>query len=313
LGGTIDIGGVDIPAGAFDVGLGSAAAIGSLGGLKGMSSNPRDLGTTSRDIATQRSVGGKEIPSLGQAGKVVTSPTADKALTRVGGKDVSTTSGPTVTVQKRGSEYEPLASDVPAYVRQGKPEPSTTPVGKPTIKIRPGETMDQAVQRAKAEQEFSNFLKGQGGQKFGTPPAAQATSGPGQVPTIRLPSGKLSVDPARLSPSGQYNTQSKPNSEMDKIMQKWDKEQQSSLASSSMPKSSKSNTRPSKFLQSFGPDKMDEASRKKREQPEVKYDDKYDAMVARVKKLAGLGPMKTVYDPARRQYRNMPTAQQPKK
>jgi hypothetical protein len=29
--------------------------------------------------------------------------------------------------------------------------------------------------------------------------------------------------------------------------------------------------------------------------------------------LAGLGPMKTVYDPARRQYRNMPTAQQPKK
>lgn len=50
-----------------------------------------------------------------------------------------------------------------------------------------------------------------------------------------------------------------------------------------------------------------------RDPKEVDYDDEYDAMVARVKKLAGLGPMKTTYDPARRQYRNMPTAQQPKK
>lgn len=46
---------------------------------------------------------------------------------------------------------------------------------------------------------------------------------------------------------------------------------------------------------------------------EVDYDDEYDAMVARVKKLAGLGPMKTVYDPAKRVYRNIPTAVQPKK
>jgi hypothetical protein len=46
---------------------------------------------------------------------------------------------------------------------------------------------------------------------------------------------------------------------------------------------------------------------------EEKYGPEYDDMVARVKKLAGLGPMKTVYDPAKRQYRNMPTAQQPKK
>jgi hypothetical protein len=50
-----------------------------------------------------------------------------------------------------------------------------------------------------------------------------------------------------------------------------------------------------------------------RDPKEVDYDDEYDAMVARVKKLAGLGPMKTVYDPNRRVYRNMPTAQQPKK
>ena len=46
---------------------------------------------------------------------------------------------------------------------------------------------------------------------------------------------------------------------------------------------------------------------------EAEYGPEYDDMVARVKKLAGLGPMKTVYDPAKRQYRNMPTAQQPKK
>jgi len=57
----------------------------------------------------------------------------------------------------------------------------------------------------------------------------------------------------------------------------------------------------------------DGVSEAKKQPPEAKYDDEYDAMVARVKKLAGLGPMKTVYDPAKRQYRNMPTAQQPKK
>ena len=50
-----------------------------------------------------------------------------------------------------------------------------------------------------------------------------------------------------------------------------------------------------------------------RDPKEVDYDGEYDAMVARVKKLAGLGPLKTVYDPAKRQYRNMPTAVQPKK
>lgn len=65
------------------------------------------------------------------------------------------------------------------------------------------------------------------------------------------------------------------------------------------------------------PDRTTEGEQQKgadyRDPKEVDYDDEYDAMVARVKKLAGLGPMKTVYDPAKRQYRNMPTAQQPKK
>jgi hypothetical protein len=39
--------------------------------------------------------------------------------------------------------------------------------------------------------------------------------------------------------------------------------------------------------------------------------DAFDAAMSRLKKLAGAGPMKTVWDPTRRQYRNMPTAVQP--
>ena len=41
--------------------------------------------------------------------------------------------------------------------------------------------------------------------------------------------------------------------------------------------------------------------------------DKFDAAMARLKQLAGAGPLKTVYDPQKRVYRNVPTAQQPKK
>jgi hypothetical protein len=41
--------------------------------------------------------------------------------------------------------------------------------------------------------------------------------------------------------------------------------------------------------------------------------DKFDDALARMKKLAGSGPLKTVYDPARRVYKNVPTAVQPKK
>jgi LysM repeat protein len=43
-----------------------------------------------------------------------------------------------------------------------------------------------------------------------------------------------------------------------------------------------------------------------------RYDpDEFDAMMSRLKKLAGAGPLKTVYDPARRVYKNVPTAVQP--
>jgi len=41
--------------------------------------------------------------------------------------------------------------------------------------------------------------------------------------------------------------------------------------------------------------------------------DKFDAAMARLKQLAGAGPLKTVYDKEKRVYRNIPTAVQPKK
>jgi hypothetical protein len=57
------------------------------------------------------------------------------------------------------------------------------------------------------------------------------------------------------------------------------------------------------------PGEMDEANDQK---IGGRYDaDDFDDMVARLKKLAGAGPMRTVYDPDRRVYRNMPTAVQP--
>jgi hypothetical protein len=57
---------------------------------------------------------------------------------------------------------------------------------------------------------------------------------------------------------------------------------------------------------------MAEGNRKS-EPPEADYSDDYQDMVKRVKKLAGLGPLKTQYDPNKRVYRNMPTAVQPRK
>ena len=60
--------------------------------------------------------------------------------------------------------------------------------------------------------------------------------------------------------------------------------------------------------------KLKEQSRKKRKEPEVDYDAiDHDKSVARLRHLAGIGPMKTVWDPARRVYKNVPTAVQPKR
>ena len=57
---------------------------------------------------------------------------------------------------------------------------------------------------------------------------------------------------------------------------------------------------------------MAEGNRKP-EPPEADYGADYQDMVSRVKKLAGLGPLKTVYDPQKRVYKNVPVAVQPKK
>ena len=57
------------------------------------------------------------------------------------------------------------------------------------------------------------------------------------------------------------------------------------------------------------PGEIDEANKEKiggRHDPQD-----FDDMVLRLKKLAGAGPMKTVYDPNTRRYKNMPTAVQP--
>jgi hypothetical protein len=74
----------------------------------------------------------------------------------------------------------------------------------------------------------------------------------------------------------------------------------------------RSSMNPNSYRQRFGEQGMAEGN-KKSEPPEADYGADYQDMVARVKKLAGLGPMKTVYDPAKRVYRNVPTAVQPPK
>jgi len=63
------------------------------------------------------------------------------------------------------------------------------------------------------------------------------------------------------------------------------------------------------YVRSIGAPAMAETSNEKiagRYEP-----DEFDAMMSRLKKLAGAGPLKTVYDPARRVYKNVPTAVQP--
>jgi hypothetical protein len=249
----------------------------------------RPMPNQARDIATGRNVGGNAIPSLGQSGKVVTNKTVDNALTKLGGKSTEVTPGPKVTSGSTKVELDPFV-DVPTYIRQNKPDPVTVPKPgtKPRIKVQSGETLDQAIQRTRAEQEFSNFLKGQGSQTFGDPgsgrggqggpTAAQATSGFDQAATAK----KIQQDMWNRMQTGQEKEAMRKEIEAKQRRDAWK-----------------------------NPDtdvELEETHKKS----EVDYDDEYDAMVARVKKLAGLGPMKTVYDPAKRQYRNMPTAVQPK-
>jgi hypothetical protein len=360
--------------------------------MKGIFGKSQNLGNTARDIATQRNVGGEAIPSLGQSGKVVTSPAMDKALTKLGGKNVEVTPGPTSKSASTNVQLDP-AVDVPTYIRQGKPDPVTMPKPgtKTTIKVKPGETMDQAIQRTKSEQEFGKFLQGQSGKTFGTAGGGRGTVNPEPAKQQRFPElktdtqvkwdefkrkhgvehpDKMAYDEkiaadvvskkAMADAKKRGDAQAAREAELGlppgslRPRSQWEQEQAAAIRSeeqklglppgslssrsrrqpeqTTTPPGEKENSGIFNYIKNnpkkstaaaigavsaadelLKDKKLKEQSPKKREQPEVNYDDEYDAMVARVKKLAGLGPMKTVYDPTKRQYRNMPTAQQPKK
>jgi hypothetical protein len=72
----------------------------------------------------------------------------------------------------------------------------------------------------------------------------------------------------------------------------------------------RSSMNPNSYRQRFGEQGVAEG---KPREKEADYGADYQDMVARVKKLAGMGPLKTVYDPNKRVYKNVPTAVQPPK
>jgi hypothetical protein len=67
------------------------------------------------------------------------------------------------------------------------------------------------------------------------------------------------------------------------------------------------------YLPQHDPRHLQGMAEGKPKEKEADYGADYQDMVARVKKLAGMGPLKTVYDPNKRVYRNVPTAVQPPK
>ena len=285
----------------------------------------------------------------------------------MGGGGGSTRSGPSPFGPKPGSREASIAQPTAntMTVKQG-PNPDYRPQttgDKPKVNVKPGETMDQAVQRTKTQQEFGKFLQGQSGQTFGAgggrggqggPTAAQAnTMSNAPVSVKNKPSAMNSMARDLTNPPKSTNTNTTSNNaprqndrfdplDMPRdpldIRPGYDGRLGSNPGPNTADKKSSWLGKTAKGLGyaagAYGAadigsraldyyqnkdQNQDEViipdikETKKREQPEVEYDDDYDAMVARVKRLAGLGPMKTVYDPKKRQYRNMPTAQQPKK
>lgn len=63
---------------------------------------------------------------------------------------------------------------------------------------------------------------------------------------------------------------------------------------------------------SHEPSMAQESRKKSSEPPEVDYGPDYQAMVRRVGQLAKAGPLKTVWDPVKRVYRNVPVDQHKK-
>jgi hypothetical protein len=241
--------------------------------------------------------------------------------TKIPGVDIHTGPPPTVTKPPNINRQIDPVSDVPAYVRKGLPDPVTVPKPgtKPKITVRPGETVPQAMQRTKAEQEFGKFLQGQGGQSFGGQGAGRGT---------------VNSEPAkqRVFPEPKTDTQVK----WDEFKRKHGVEHPDKMAydekiavdamaarakQSAADRNAKQNNK-SDMIQPVEPSwknrdtdvDLEEASRKKRKEPEVDYHASgHDQSVERLRHLAGLGPMKTVWDPDKRVYKNVPTADQPPK
>jgi hypothetical protein len=111
--------------------------------------------------------------------------------------------------------------------------------------------------------------------------------------------------------------------EFDKMVKKWDQEYTPAPSKGQSPWGSDINDQPGwarpqrkpskpSMLSKFLGGDLDEASRKKPK--EVDYHASgHDQSVERLKHLAGIGPMKTVWDPEKRVYKNVPTAVQPQK
>ena len=290
-----------------------------------------------------------------------------------GGGGGRTTSGPSPFGPKPGSREASIAQPNPntMTIKQG-PNPdyrppsqqSQTTGDKPKIKVNPGETVPQAIERTKTQQEFGKFLQGQSGQTFGAgagrgsvnpTPANTMTNTP--VSVKNKPSAMNSMARDLTNPPKPNNTNTTttttnksprqndrvdpldmprdpymPRDPFDMVRPGYDGQLGSNPMPNTRDKQSSWLGKTAKGLgyaagaygaADLGSRAWDYYDQKysdvppvkeaKKQPPEVEYDDEYDAMVARVKKLAGLGPMKTVYDPKKRQYRNMPTAQQPKK
>ena len=289
----------------------------------------------------------------------------------MGGGGGRTTSGPSPFGPKPGSREASVAQNNPntMTIKQG-PNPdyrppsqqSQTTGDKPKIKVNPGETVPQAIERTKTQQEFGKFLQGQSGQTFGAGagrgsvnPAPANTMANTPVSVKNKPSAMNSMASDLINPPKPNNTNTTtttnnsprqndrvdpldmprdpymPRDPFDMVRPGYDGQLGSNPVPNTRGKQSSMLGKAGKTLgygaAAYGAadvgsrawdyydqtKDMPSVKEAKKQSPEVEYDDEYDAMVARVKKLAGLGPMKTVYDPKKRQYRNMPTAQQPKK
>jgi hypothetical protein len=68
---------------------------------------------------------------------------------------------------------------------------------KPKISVKPGETMDQAMQRTQTEKEFSDFLKGTAGEKFGPKAKEPEKYNPLSDPTMNVSPIDESLDSLR--------------------------------------------------------------------------------------------------------------------